>query len=147
ALHGKSRSLRRGFPGATAPGNQRIQRRELEEQLECELNLTTRIRGANRPESCVGSSGVRNAQVSVLQEVKELRAELQPEAFANRERLVRGEVPLHEVRRAESVAAEVAEGCACRRRCERVAGEVAVDRRRLALVEGAAADVGPLEGL
>jgi hypothetical protein len=59
-----------------------------EHQLQSELDLPRRIRGANGSESRAGGLGVRNAEIRVIEDVKELRPELQLGLFADAEVLI-----------------------------------------------------------
>src|SRR5579871_4014732 len=84
-----------------------------EQQLQSELNLAGRIRRANRTERCIRSSGIGHAEIRVVQQIEELRAELQPHTLVNPERLIRRKVPHLESRCAEGIAPHIAVG-SCR---------------------------------
>jgi hypothetical protein len=60
----------------------------LENQLQGELALPRRVGGAYGPEGGTGGLGVRYPEVRVVQNVEELRPELQPRLFADPEVLV-----------------------------------------------------------
>ena len=70
--------------------------RSLEHQLQGELALPRRVGGADGPEGGTGRLSVRYPEVRVVQNVEELRPELQPRLFADAEVLVDGKIPLIE---------------------------------------------------
>src|ERR1019366_7786406 len=80
----------------------------LENQLQGELALPRRVGGAYGPEGGTGGLGVRYPEVRVVQNVEELRPELQPRLFADPEVLVDGKIPLIEVGSAERIPADIA---------------------------------------
>src|SRR3954453_2693778 len=70
----------------------------LEHQLQRELNLPGWIGAADSAEGGVGNVGIRQAEIRAIQNVEELRTELERHAFARRnpEALVHADVPLPE---------------------------------------------------
>lgn len=114
----------------------------LEQQLQRKLAHTRWESGADGAESGAGGLGIRDAEVGVVGNVEELRAELQPRGFVDVEELIDGGVPLLESGTPERIASQVAERVAGRRGSEGVSGEIGVQHGRAALTDGAAADVG-----
>ena len=100
-----------------------------EHELQGELDLPPRKRTANRSERRGGDVGRWRPEVRVVQDVEELRPELQRHAFARRdpETLVYPEVPLPEVQTAQSIAAEASKRRAGGRHRECSAVPVLVD--------------------
>src|SRR5690242_2352717 len=118
-----------------------------EYQLQCELPLPGRVCRTDRAEGGARDLRVRNAEIGVVQNVEELRPELQPRPLPNVEVLVDGEIPLVELGRTKRIAPHIAERRVGRRNRECVAREIRVQHRRAALVHPVTAYVRPQEGL
>ncbi len=81
--------------------------RVLKQQLQRKLDLSRRIRRANRPKGRVCRLRIGHSEICVIQQIKELRTELQVDAFANQKVLVSRKIPLLETGRAEGIPAHV----------------------------------------
>ena len=79
------------------------------------------------PKAVSLSRGSGNQEIGLVQDVKELGAELQVEALGQMKVLIHRHVQLVEVGSAERVAAQIAERILGRRLRERVTGEIVVD--------------------
>src|SRR5579885_1332194 len=100
--------------------SERVIQPPLKHELQGELNLPRRKRGSNRSKTGIGDIRRRRPEVRVVQNVEELRAELQGHSFArgDPEVLVHSHIPLPEIGAAERVAAHVAERRGSRRNRE-----------------------------
>ena len=99
-VHLRSVQVEWRSPSTTAPMSS-------EHQLQRELALPRRERRADGTEGGIGGFRVRYPEIRVVQDVEELRPELQPGLFANLEVLVNRAIPLVEVGCAERIAADI----------------------------------------
>src|SRR5271157_23858 len=145
--HGPACARRRWYISDLVIETKRPASGSLENHLQRELDLPRREGGANGPEGGIGSLRVRYAEIRVIQEVEELRPELQVGALAKVEVLVDRKVPLVEIGCAERIAADISVGRTGGRRAECVPGEKGVQHGRAALADGAAGHIGADEWL
>src|SRR5581483_1713133 len=100
--------------------SERVIQSSLKHELQRKLDLPRGEGGSNRAERGTGDVGRRRAEIGMVQDVEELRPELQRHAFARRnpEILVDPHIPLPEVWAAEGIPANVTKRCAGRRNRE-----------------------------